>query len=108
MMKFNPDIHRRRSIRLKNYDYSQKGLYFITICTHGHECLFGKINWVYPVGAGSKPAPECQPRIHFPSNRANLEERVLHSGAGLEPAPTKTSHTETAHMHLNDFGRYLV
>ena len=35
--------HHRRSIRLKEYDYSQVGLYFITICTQKHLCLFGKI-----------------------------------------------------------------
>jgi len=35
--------HNRRSIRLKNYDYSQKGIYFVTICTQNHACLFGKI-----------------------------------------------------------------
>lgn len=33
----------RRSIRLKGYDYSQPGAYFITICTHGRECLYGEI-----------------------------------------------------------------
>lgn len=32
-MKFNPNIHQRRSIRLKNYDYSQNGAYFVTMCT---------------------------------------------------------------------------
>ena len=41
--KFNPNLHHRRSIRLKNYDYSQSGLYFITICTQNRECLFGEI-----------------------------------------------------------------
>jgi len=35
--------HNRRSIRLKNYDYSQAGAYFITICTQDRECLFGEI-----------------------------------------------------------------
>jgi putative transposase len=35
--------HRRRSIRLKNYDYSQAGAYFVTVCTHNREYLFGKI-----------------------------------------------------------------
>jgi REP element-mobilizing transposase RayT len=42
-MKYNPNIHHRRSIRLKRYDYSQPGAYFITICTHQRECLFGEI-----------------------------------------------------------------
>ena len=42
-MKYNPEIHHRRSIRLKGYDYSQPGAYFVTICTHERECLFGEI-----------------------------------------------------------------
>ena len=42
-MKYNPDIHHRRSIRLKDYDYSREGTYFVTICVHNRECLFGEI-----------------------------------------------------------------
>lgn len=42
-MKYDPQIHHRRSIRLKGYDYSQSGLYFITICIQNRECLLGKI-----------------------------------------------------------------
>ena len=42
-MKYNPEIHKRKSIRLKGYDYSQAGLYFITICCQNRDCLFGKI-----------------------------------------------------------------
>jgi putative transposase len=42
-LKYNPEIHNRRSIRLKGYDYSQVGLYFITICVQNHLYLFGKI-----------------------------------------------------------------
>ncbi|MBI4211506.1 MAG: transposase, partial [Deltaproteobacteria bacterium] len=33
----------RRPIRLRDYDYSQNGAYFVTICTHKRECLFGEI-----------------------------------------------------------------
>ncbi|WP_019498091.1 transposase [Pseudanabaena sp. PCC 6802] len=43
-MKYNPEKHHRRSIRLKGYDYSAAGSYFITICTHQRECLFGEIS----------------------------------------------------------------
>jgi putative transposase len=43
MTKFNPAIHHRRSIRLKGYDYSQNGLYFITICCQNRICRFGHI-----------------------------------------------------------------
>ena len=42
-MKYNPYIHQRQSIRLKNYDYSNPGGYFITVCTKGRECLFGTL-----------------------------------------------------------------
>ena len=42
-MKYNSDIHHRQSIRLQGYDYSQKGMYFVTICAQNKECLFGKI-----------------------------------------------------------------
>ena len=48
-MKYNPQIHHRRSIRLKGYDYSQAGLYFITICTQNRECLFGEIRMDEPM-----------------------------------------------------------
>jgi hypothetical protein len=37
-MKYNPQIHHRRSIRLKGYDYSQAGAYFITICCQDKKC----------------------------------------------------------------------
>lgn len=43
MNQYNPNIHNRRSIRLKGYDYSQNGLYFITICVQYRECLFGNV-----------------------------------------------------------------
>ena len=42
-MAYDPKIHRRRSLRLKGYDYTQVGAYFVTIVTHGRLCLFGEI-----------------------------------------------------------------
>ncbi len=43
MGQYNPAIHHRRSIRLKNYDYSQLGVYFVTICTRQGMHVFGEI-----------------------------------------------------------------
>ncbi|MDQ5929218.1 MAG: REP-associated tyrosine transposase, partial [Bacteroidota bacterium] len=40
---YNPKIHHRRSIRLKGYDYSQSGAYFITICCQDMKHRFGEI-----------------------------------------------------------------
>ncbi len=39
-MQSDLGIHYRRSIRLKGYDYSQKGAYFVTICAYNRELLF--------------------------------------------------------------------
>ena len=41
-MKYNPKMHRRRSIRLRGYDYARPGSYFVTACTHRRELLFGE------------------------------------------------------------------
>lgn len=42
-MEYNPDIHSRRSIRLKGYDYTQPGAYFVTICSYQRDEIFGEI-----------------------------------------------------------------
>lgn len=42
-MKYNPRLHNRRTMRLKGYDYSQSGAYFVSICTHNRACLYGEI-----------------------------------------------------------------
>jgi len=41
---YNPNKHNRHSIRLKGYDYSRPGLYFITICVRDRECILSEIN----------------------------------------------------------------
>ncbi len=73
-MPYNSNIHHRRSVRLKGYDYSQAGLYFITICTHIRECLFGEIEMVgishvMSLSDAGKIANECWLEIpkHFPN-----------------------------------------
>ncbi|MGK7922584.1 MAG: transposase [Trichodesmium sp.] len=43
-MKYNPNLHNRQSIRLKGYDYSQNGFYFVTICIWQKESLLGVID----------------------------------------------------------------
>jgi REP element-mobilizing transposase RayT len=83
-MKYNPEIHKRKSIRLKNYDYSQAGLYFITICVQNRECLFGNI------GRGE---PVCSPSpIHW----ANTQVR-----------PYDYSPNSLPKMILNDAGKMI-
>jgi putative transposase len=69
MNNYNPNIHHRRSIRLKGYDYSQEGLYFITINTKDRECLFGEIvDGKMVLNDAGKIANKCWLEIpkHFP------------------------------------------
>lgn len=42
-MPYDPHKHHRQSIRLKGYDYTLAGAYFVTICTYKREPMFGKI-----------------------------------------------------------------
>ena len=69
-MKFDPQKHHRRSIRLQNYDYTQPGGYFVTIVTYQRDCLFGKIaNEEMRLNDYGKIADECWRAIpeHFPN-----------------------------------------
>ena len=42
-MRYDSNKHHRRSIRLKGFDYTREGAYFVTICTQNQACLFGEI-----------------------------------------------------------------
>jgi putative transposase len=42
-VEYDPDMHHRRSIRFRGFDYSRTGDYFLTIVAHNRRCLFGEI-----------------------------------------------------------------
>jgi REP element-mobilizing transposase RayT len=42
--KFDSIIHARHSLRMKGYDYSIEGAYFVTIATYQRVCLFGNVH----------------------------------------------------------------
>jgi len=42
-VRYDPDKHHRSSIRLKGYDYTQHGAYFVTIVAQDRSCLFGQV-----------------------------------------------------------------
>ena len=63
-------IKNRHSIRLKEYDYSKSGLYFVTICCENRKCLFEKIDDSQMVlNDAGVMANECWMDIpkHFPN-----------------------------------------
>jgi REP element-mobilizing transposase RayT len=114
-MTRDPNIHRRHSPRLRGYDYSQAGMYFVTACTRERVCSFGDIidGGMYPNDAGKivwmvwDALPEHYPHIAadifvvMPNHvhgivviepgfkPAPTDERTPPVvGAGLKPAPT--------------------
>jgi putative transposase len=68
----NANMHRdsnRQSHRLKDYDYSQPGAYFVTIATQNHRCIFGKISdSIVSLSSLGRIVQECWHRLpnHFP------------------------------------------
>ena len=71
-------MYNRRSIRFKGYDYTQAGLYFITICCQNRACLFGEIeNGKMMLNDAGAIANDCWLNIpnHFPN--AILHEYVI-------------------------------
>jgi len=108
IMIFDPDVHHRRSIRLKDYDYSQPGAYFVTICAKGRECLFGHVidGMMLPNDSG-KIAVSCWHDLTTHYEYVGLDAFVVmpnhvhgiiilrhpdDGGAGLKPAPTLKRH----------------
>ncbi len=68
----------RRSIRLKDYDYSQVGIYFVTICARDRECLFGEIiNEEMYLNDLGRITQRCWEEIiiHYP--KAELDEYII-------------------------------
>jgi putative transposase len=77
MPQFDPDRYRRRSIRLKDYDYTQHGAYFVTICAYNRQCWFGEVaDDRMRLNARGETVVECWSQIpeHFPG--CELDEFV--------------------------------
>ena len=88
------DLPERKNIRLRGYDYSQGGYYFVTICTKDRLKLFGNIRATTRVarteivGAGLVPARMAKMDV----------------GAGLVPARKNEGRARQARMELNAIG----
>ena len=64
--------HHRRSIRLRGYDYTQAGAYFVTLLAHNRECLFGDVvDGEMRVNALGQIVAECWEAL--PAHFSNVE-----------------------------------
>jgi len=72
---YNPEKHHRKSIRLKGYDYTSEGIYFVTVCTYNKECILGNIsNGKMLLNKFGEIVYLCWKNIptHFPNTRLNV------------------------------------
>jgi len=102
-MKSGASQRQRRSMRLRDYDYASPGVYFVTICTHGGECLLGDVvggyvqlnNCGQAVQACWGDLPKHYPHVRLdalvimPNHVHGIIVLVDDTGAGLRPAPTR-------------------
>lgn len=90
-----------KSTRVKNWDYSTPGNYFITICTKDHEYLFGKIDdgkMIY--SKNGKIAVECLKDIEKHFNNTKILESVVmpnHVHILFEVSESRLNSVETHH-----------
>ena len=114
-MRNHHERHHRRSIRLKGYDYSKNGAYFVTICSHNHECIFGRIsNGKMRLNSYGEIVQKCWDDL--PNHYLNIKLDVFvimpdhvhgiifvendpdyYAGAGFKPAPTRGSKLTKIH-----------
>jgi putative transposase len=70
--------HHRRSIRLKEYDYSQPGEYFVTVCTYNHDCTLGEIvEGEMRLNEIGKIVEECWRQISYHFINVELDQFVV-------------------------------
>lgn len=93
-------INNRQSIRLKNYDYSQAGWYFITICTKNRECLFGNII-NHNVGVGrDRPVPDGSPVSMILNQYGKIIKNIWESLPKHHPVELDTFQIMPNHIHF--------
>lgn len=83
-------IKRRKQIRLKKYDYSNAGWYFVTICIQNRECLLGNI-----VGVGRD-----RPISMILNQRGKIIENVFKSLSDHHPVQLDAFQIMPNHFHF--------
>jgi REP element-mobilizing transposase RayT len=106
----SPRLHNRKEIRLKGYDYSSPGEYFVTICTERREHLFEKVVANRMVlRSNGKIAVGCLNELpmHYPT--AELDEFVvmpnhIHGIIRITDEPVRARHASPEQKRRNNLG----
>ncbi len=99
-------MRERKTIRLQNYDYSQNGAYFVTICTHQRQKLFGDVGAdsisaqmicsVFEETIAAYDAVQCPKYVVMPDH---FHAMILIQRADMESAPTLSEVIQTFKRH---------
>ena len=100
------DAPKRKSLRLRGYDYSQHGAYFITICTQDKRSLFGPVGadsisarmlcWAFKKTLVQYPNVSCSDYVIMPNHfHCILVLNRTEVGADMESAPTISAIIQT-------------
>lgn len=110
-MKYDPQIHHRRSIRLQGFDYSQPGSYFITIVTYDRKCFLSKIidGEIILTNFGKIAKLEWDRLIHR-FHSILLDSHIImpnhiHGIITIEPQPDDTDSIKMRKEQFEQFGR---
>jgi putative transposase len=75
---YEPEKHHRRSIRLKGYDYSLPGAYFVTLLCYRRRRLFGEINaGIIKHSEIGKAIHDCWLNVSEHFNFVTLDEFII-------------------------------
>lgn len=85
------ELQKRKPNRLKNFDYSTNGAYFITICTKDKKCILGKI-----VGDGVLDVP----KIYLSDYGNIVNDRIAEMNKTYENMLVEKYIVMPNHIHL--------
>lgn len=75
---FDPEKHHRKSIRIPGYDYSRPGAYYITVCTHRREHLFGDVvDGIMRLNEFGRHVQQCWDQIPNHFFHVRLDEFII-------------------------------
>ncbi|MBX2990232.1 MAG: hypothetical protein KF749_03580 [Bacteroidetes bacterium] len=95
---------RRKNIRLRGYDYSEPGAYFVTICTKDRACILGEIvDGTMRLSDAGKTVEAWWKDIpaHFPNTRCDVLQIMPNHVHGIVEIKEKSRKGEVASPKMN-------
>lgn len=107
------ELRSRRSMRLKKYDYSQSGSYYITLCVKNRLCLFGEIrNQEMQLNDLGKTITQCWDWLQQQYKYVHVAEYIVmpdhtHAIIAINAYPGGSRTAPTDHGRSKSLGRLV-